>query len=301
MSAWAAVSWLGPEAPWGQGLLRALQSVHSPLLDRFFIAFTMLGSEEFFVLVLPVLYWCVDRELGRRLTRLFLFSTFLNLWLKDTFQSLRPAADQARIRFSQSATGYSFPSGHAQGAAAFWGYLAFQVRRRWFTALAATMVLSVAYSRLYLGVHWPVDVTAGILIGLLVAGVWAKAGQWWDGEFAAIAGALRVPGAFLLPLLLLALDRSTEAVKAVGVLAGFSGGTALAKEVIRWPKHEGWVRQMAKASFGLTGLILLRSGLKVVFPPGPIFDGLRYGVVGFWGGFALPWLFGWLWPADGGR
>jgi membrane-associated phospholipid phosphatase len=73
------------------------------------------------------------------------------------------------------ASGYSFPSGHAMGstvAFATLSYLAFRVLPRWWqraaaVSFASTMILSIALSRVYLGVHWISDVTAGIVCGLL--------------------------------------------------------------------------------------------------------------------------------------
>ena len=73
----------------GLAVLRAIQSIHGPFLDGFFVAVTMLGSEEFYLLVLPILYWCVSRRVGLRLGRLFLFSSFLNVWLKGLFHLLK--------------------------------------------------------------------------------------------------------------------------------------------------------------------------------------------------------------------
>lgn len=279
------------------GILRAIQSLHTPLLDRFFIGVTMLGSEEFFLLVIPILYWCVDRELGRRLARLFLFSSFLNLWWKHAFRHLRPPADQVRVLFAQSGGGYSFPSGHAQGSATFWGYLAIRGKRRWFALLAGALALLVAFSRLYLGVHWPADVVAGLALGTLLAWIWARLERWWDAELSVVARPIRATAAFILPLLLLFLDRSPDAVKVAGTLVGFSGGAALVGESPRTVRAERLGRQVSKVLLGITGLLLIRAGLKGVFPAGLVFDGLRYGLIGLWAGFVVPWLFDFVWPA----
>lgn len=282
----------------GLRLLRAVQSIQTPALDRLFIGVTVLGSEEFFLLVLPVLYWCVDRSLGRQLGRLVLLSAFLNLWLKEVFHAVRPPAGQVRILFGQSASGYAFPSGHAQSAATFWGYLARRVRRRWFSALGGTVALLVALSRLYLGVHWPVDVAFGLAIGFSLAWFWDRARSWWEDDAAAVVAPVRVAAAFAAPWLLLLLNRGPEAVKMVGALSGFSGGAALADAAAPQQRRERWWRLAAKAMLGLAGVFLVRAGLKAVFPSGLVFDGLRYTLVGLWSGFVVPWLFSWVWPVE---
>ncbi|MGE5552570.1 MAG: phosphatase PAP2 family protein [Betaproteobacteria bacterium] len=278
-------------------VLRAIQSIHGPVLDRLFVAVTMLGAEEFYLLVIPTLYWCVDRTQGRRLGRLFLLSAFVNVWLKGLFHTSRPSPAQVRVLFPESGTGYAFPSGHAQGAATFWGYLALRRRRRWVTLLAGLLIFLVALSRLYLGLHWPSDVAGGLALGLLFAWVWERAGRWWEDELGAIVWPLRAVGAFLFPLLLLLAERGPNAVKLVGALAGFSGGAVLAGPWATLPKTEGGTRQVAKVLLGLSGLFLLRTGLKTIFPASLLFDGLRYGLIGLWVGFLVPWLFASVWPS----
>jgi membrane-associated phospholipid phosphatase len=91
--------------------------------------------------------------------------------LKRYFARARPDVAEMLMR----ARGYSFPSGHAMGSTVVFGalaYLAFRALKQWrwkaaAIALATTLVLAVATSRVYLGVHWISDVGAGISAGLL--------------------------------------------------------------------------------------------------------------------------------------
>jgi undecaprenyl-diphosphatase len=91
--------------------------------------------------------------------------------LKHYFARARPALAEAL----RQASGYSFPSGHAMGSTILFGALAYLASRalprwRWkaaVNALACTLVLSVALSRVYLGVHWISDIAAGVSAGLL--------------------------------------------------------------------------------------------------------------------------------------
>jgi membrane-associated phospholipid phosphatase len=94
----------------------------------------------------------------------------MNLELKRYFARARPDVAEMLRR----AHGYSFPSGHAMGSTVAFGalsYLAFRAAAQWrwksaAIALAATLIASVALSRVYLGVHWISDVGAGIFAGL---------------------------------------------------------------------------------------------------------------------------------------
>jgi undecaprenyl-diphosphatase len=77
------------------------------------------------------------------------------------------------VEHLQAVTGSSFPSGHATEASAFWFSLVLALRAarvaptrvRLATGLAIALVLAVALSRVYLGVHYPADVIAGVLLG----------------------------------------------------------------------------------------------------------------------------------------
>ena len=99
----------------------------------------------------------------------------MNLQLKSYFARARPELAEAL----RDAHGYSFPSGHAMGSAVTFGalaYLAVRVLPNWkrksaAIAFAATMILAISASRIYLGVHWISDVGAGIAAGL----IWATA------------------------------------------------------------------------------------------------------------------------------
>jgi undecaprenyl-diphosphatase len=77
------------------------------------------------------------------------------------------------VEHLQAVTGSSFPSGHATQASAFWLSLVLALRAtrvrsfalRVAGVFAATLVLGIAWSRVYLGVHYPSDVVAGVILG----------------------------------------------------------------------------------------------------------------------------------------
>jgi hypothetical protein len=62
---------------WGIDVVLWFQQF-SPALDVPFKILTFLGDKEFFLLLLPLIYWCVDRQAGARLFMLLLFSACLN-------------------------------------------------------------------------------------------------------------------------------------------------------------------------------------------------------------------------------
>nr|HRJ44660.1 phosphatase PAP2 family protein [Caldilineaceae bacterium] len=158
----------------GFGFVESLQGWHTPLLDLYFRFATFLGVEEFFLLALPAILWLYNKKLGRRLVYLLIFTSWVNESLKNLFQLPRPSLPLAQAEDVI----YGLPSGHAQNGAVLWGYAGLKLRGLgpWVLWLAVWIVLSIAFSRLYLGVHYPMDVLAGLFVGtLLLAGIiWAE-------------------------------------------------------------------------------------------------------------------------------
>ena len=85
---------------------------------------SFLGNEEFFLLLLPFVYWCVDVRLGARVGAILCFSSNLNGFFKLAFHTPRPYWVSSRVQAMSSATSYSLPSGHAQIATSVWGLVA---------------------------------------------------------------------------------------------------------------------------------------------------------------------------------
>src|SRR3972149_3590645 len=106
---------------WGIGLIISLQQFRGPALDGLFTFFTFLGDEEFYLLLLPLLFWSVDFTWGARVGFIFLLSAFVNSILKDGFAHPRPYERNPGVKIGD-AEGYGLPSGHAQLSAAVWGW-----------------------------------------------------------------------------------------------------------------------------------------------------------------------------------
>jgi len=210
-------------------LIYALQEVASPALDRIMLLITNLGSEQGYVFLLVLAFVVIDARRGRSLAIIFLAGMYLNFVLKLAFSTQRPfhidpavARSEAAI---ETAPGSGFPSGHAQGAMTFWGTAATFIRRRWFTLLAAVIVALLSVSRLYLGVHLPIDVVGGLVIGMLViiSGVAMQRSGIRPSRSVVIVGGLLVPLALQLAL----------PIEGSGVLLGGLAAFIVGPELIR--------------------------------------------------------------------
>jgi membrane-associated phospholipid phosphatase len=227
-----------------------VQQLASPVLDVVMFGITQLGSEEAYITFLLIWYLGLDPVTGRRLAVYFLGGAYINQELKNMFNTARPFEldpTVLRLGYGETATlSPGFPSGHAQSAATFWGLAAAYVRKRSFTAIAVVLVLAVAISRVYLGVHVPVDVMGGLLIGLAIVSL----GLGLDRAWQAPVPWLGVTLGLTLPLAVHLTFPSTDSNVILGSLAGFLTGPIL---VTHLPRNN----PVARLLISVLGLVLV--------------------------------------------
>ncbi len=133
-----------------------LQSI-GPWLTPVMQFFTWLGQEDFFILLIVIIYWAVDRRVGMRMGILLLISNGLNSILKLAFHAPRPFWINPEVKAMANEPTFGFPSGHTQNGATTWGGLLLPLKRWWTTVLFIGIVTLIAISRFYLGMHFLVD------------------------------------------------------------------------------------------------------------------------------------------------
>ena len=152
--------------------LQSIREAAGPAIEMIMNVITFLGSSATLAVVPCILYWIVDKELGLFILTNIGIGNNINQLVKDTACVYRPWIRDTRIAPSRMAmghaTGYSFPSGHTQGSASVYGSLAWRIRERHPQAiLLAILVLLIAFSRNFLGVHTPQDVLVALCISAL--------------------------------------------------------------------------------------------------------------------------------------
>ena len=167
-------------------ILLALQDFRNgtgAFLAAFLSKMTWLGELNTAIVIMALLYWCVSKDFGTYFLMGWSGNRLVNGMLKVTVCAYRPWIRDARVLpYGDSittATGYSFPSGHTMNAATIFGGGA--VRKdipRALRAVLGLLVLLVAFSRNYLGVHTPQDVLVGIVAGILVMYLTVKLMHW---------------------------------------------------------------------------------------------------------------------------
>ncbi len=274
-------------------LIKAIQQIRSPFLDIVFQAITMTAEELFFIVLAAWFLWCGNKQLGYRVGFAFLASAVVNPLLKNSFRIERPVGVEGiESQRLHTATGFAFPSGHTQGATAFWTGMMTYVRRRWMYLLGTALIVLVAFSRMYLGVHWPSDVIGGVAAGVLSVLLINRV-----FDFAARRRNKLLLLLIVLPLGLgLFLFKDENYVKPFGSLLGFWLGYVLEDRYIHFEVKSAWWLQVVKLVAGLVLLLGIRVGLKSLF--GLWFpenfmaaDLIRYFVIGLWLTAGAPYLF----------
>jgi len=268
-----------------------IQQFSNPVLDYFFMGITTLGNEEFYLIAIPILYWCFDKKFALKLGIVFLISAYLNDYIKILCATERPSEELVRVLYAKSGGGFAFPSGHTQNSAVFWGACAFQLKRAWGWIAAIVLTFLIGLSRLYLGVHWPLDVLGGFIIGAIILGVY----MFYDAQITHRPHSLKLaPQIALIVIIgavLFLINHSDTAAKTIGVFLGLFIGYLLEKRFVNFEPRSVWWYQALKIVLGLIGAFALKVGLKLIFPLLPIFDCTRYVLIGFWIAFAIPFFF----------
>ena len=281
--------------------LRFLEGIRAPFLDHFFAGITHLAGEITFIVVGAILYWCVSKKYAYYIFAVGLFNVVTNQALKLVFRIPRPWVldpDFTIVEAARAAaTGYSFPSGHTQNAVGVFGALGIVSNRKAMRAVCLALVVLLPFSRMYLGVHTPLDVGVAFAIAATSAVALypcfstderaGKTAKW------VVCGTVAAALAYLLFALLWEAPADIDPVNyaegmknayvifavAVAVAASF----VLDKRFIRFETKGNAITQAVKIVFGLGITLAIKSLLKAplyaVLGETYLADGVRYFVV----------------------
>jgi membrane-associated phospholipid phosphatase len=267
-------------------IIRTIQSISNPFFDVLFQIFTIFGEELILISIITTIYWAYDKKFGEYIAYSSLTSLLFNNALKDIFKMKRPIGEEGiRTLRAETATGYSFPSGHSQGAASFYGSIAIYFKKRIIYILATIIIFLVGISRLYLGVHYPKDVLVGIALGLLISIISYKLFRTVNNRNLLYI----ITFICFIPALIFA--QSPDFIKGMGTYLGFIIGVIVEKRYINFSVEGNLANKILRVVIGIAILLIIKSGLKVIFPNELIFHFIRYTIVTFVGIGVYPAIF----------
>lgn len=152
-----------------------IQNYRTPFLTSFNQSITRMGDRPTYILLSVafaaiLVYWTGRWKFAVQTSLVLITSSISNIILKELINRERPSLDQLVV-----VTTLSFPSGHAMSAMAFYGfliYIGFKLASSWEIKIAifftlGALILLIGISRIYLGVHYPTDILAGFIGGII--------------------------------------------------------------------------------------------------------------------------------------
>jgi membrane-associated phospholipid phosphatase len=312
----------------GVDLILWLQSLGSWIYAPMEV-FTFMGTEESYLLIMPIIYWTVNASLGFRLGAILLLAGGVNIILKWALHLPRPYWYDACIQGMIPETSFGAPSSHSQVPSSVFGLIAATYRRTWIWGISIPLIFLIGLSRLVLGLHFYFDVVLGWALGgigiLLFLSLENRVKAWFErrnfasgiGAAFSVTVAMIIFGLFVqhhaegfeLPRIWIenaivdqpGIERLDpfeleSLISSMGALFGLSAGYILISSLGGFDSGGKLQKRAARVILGILGILILAQGLGSIFPRDPDLLSyslryLRYALVGFWAGALAPLLF----------
>ena len=274
-----------------------LESIRNVFLDIFFIICTSFGEELVLISLFAVIYWCINKTLAYRIAFSYFLSGIAVQGLKIHFRIERPWVIDPDFKpveqVMDTATGYSFPSGHTQSSTSLYSSIAFHFKKRAVYIGAFILIAAVMFSRMYLGCHTPKDVLVSFVVTIVISLAVSLIYDNFNSSLltdiiVAILIFLLSAGLFGYSYYLVNAGITTDVLamdgfKAAGACAGFAVGWFIEKRYIKFnPKNSHIWLQIVKVIAGLAGALIIKSGLKLLLGNTMVTNTVRYFFVILW-------------------
>lgn len=278
---------------WELNLIKFFQSNANGFINFLAEAISFVGEQYTLIVILAFIYFVYNKEMGEEIAFSVFLGVCLNNALKGLIKAPRPFQVDSEISAGResTATGYSFPSGHAQNSATFYGSIAVEFKKRYITIIVITLVFLVSLSRIYLGVHFPKDVIVGMILGFLTAlgGVYLY--RKFSYSLKTKMMVLLFSALAFLPFIFIFYHRDFEEIKlfrdfytGYALFLGFIPAIYLENKYVKFSNEAKLSKKLIRFGLALIVFMAILFGLKVIIPKGYIFlDMLRYGLVSFVG------------------
>jgi len=279
---------------WGIDVIIFIQQIRSSFFDVFFFSVSFFGTHVFYLMLLPFLYWCVDKKYASRIFILFLISSWSNTVMKDLIHHPRPYHLNEAVKIGR-AGGYGIPSGHAQGSLVVGVSLSLWLRNRFFSYFISAAVLLIALSRLYLGVHFPTDILGGWILGTMVLLLLWPCFDRVEKFLSRMNSFVLSAASVVLPAILSLIIASKWSVMSMGALSGFLIGQIFEKKYSDFQQIKNFKAGILRYISGMVVLAFIVSAGNIIsevkFPFHFLIMFVFAWISGIWISAGAPWLF----------
>ncbi len=290
---------------WEITFIKWLQSSASSFSNTIAEFITNFGEQYILIVILAFIYFAYDKKVGEQIAYCTFIGVVSNNAIKGLVKAPRPFTvapeilDDIPEAALESATGYSFPSGHTQSGSTFYSAIGFHFKKRWVWIVVIIAILLVGFSRIYLGVHFPKDVIVGTVLGFGGAWLGTFLYQKWGQSYRSKLILFLATAAVFLPFIFIFYRPDFDDIEiyrdfytSYSLMLGFIGAVAVENKWVNFTCNTTLKRRLIRFALGLVVLIGVLLGLDKVFPEGYIFlDMLRYALVSFIGMGLYPFLF----------
>ena len=275
--------------------LKWLESIRTGFFTSWFEGITILGEETLVILFVVALWFAVDSRLAQKVFFVTICSMGLNGVVKNIAQVPRPF-DKGIVPVRQeTATGFSFPSGHTQNFSTWSTLFAIEFKKTWLTVLVAVFIALVAFSRLYLGVHYPSDVIVGVALGVGMAFLGNYLFERVKDVKKLYVAVLIIFAPFIVYFLIVAHERFADFFKVFGMMGGLTLIAFLQEKSEPLSYDVPWWKKLIRIVIGVAIAFVLKEGLKIFKMGGVhvelLVDTLRYFAVVLAVGYLCPLFF----------
>lgn len=253
------------------------------------------GEETFLILILLTIYYTVDKRAGFSIFSSLLCAQTMTNAIKSVVRAPRPFMVHESLSADriETATGYSFPSGHTAGAAAFYPALGRESGKKSIVAVTIILAVLIGLSRNILAVHWPVDVLVGLIIGLVFSLAMTRLFDriWEDRKrrflFSSIMGSSSALIAIILctVLSLNLVDEMaySDLMKILSLSAGAYGGAVLEMRMVNFSTENSLLKKVLSVLIAMAAaaaIMFVREMLpETLYYPGAL---AGYALLGLW-------------------
>ena len=278
-------------------VLLFLQNLRTDLLNVLMQGITMLGEEVIIVLVIAILYFCIDKKFAQKLLYTVLTSIGINGIVKNLVRFPRPfSTGKITCVREGTATGYSFPSGHTQTFATTSTTIAKKVKKPLVIFLVGILITLVALSRMYLGAHYPSDVVVGALLGVVIGVVGSTLFDKIKNKKWLYLAIILIELPFIILFLIKPDAEYEDFFKAFGMIVGFLLAVMFEEKYAPLEYNVSIGKKVLRVVLGLVLALVVKEGVKLlnVFDSltiNLVFAAIRYGVLIFVALGIGPWIF----------